>query len=184
VFLVVGLGNPGNRYRKTKHNLGFMVVENLAAQWNKRFKKGKGFSQVIETFVGSQKVILAKPITYMYKSGKAVDDLLMQYHVDLSHLIIVCDDFNLSLGKIRLRKKGSHGGHKGLTSIIHALGTQEFPRLRLGIGLISEIDASEFVLSPFRPSELPSVNTMIEKGAQVLTDFILKGIDWTMNSYN
>lgn len=184
MFLVVGLGNPGSRYRKTKHNLGFMVVEYLAAQWKKRFKRGKGFNRVIEAFVGSEKVILAKPMTYMNKSGKAVDDLIMRYHVDLSQLIIVCDDFNLSLGKIRLRKRGSHGGHKGLASIINALGTQEFPRLRLGIGFIPEIDTSDFVLSPFLPSELPSVNTMIEEGAQAVTDFILKGIDWTMNSYN
>lgn len=184
VFLIVGLGNLGNRYQKTRHNIGFMVVEDCARRWKKRFQKGEGHYEITETTVRSRNVFLVKPTIYMNRSGIAVVELLRRYAMELSHLLVVCDDLNLPLGKIRLRKKGSDGGHKGLASIISTLGTEEFPRLRLGIGFNGEIDATDYVLSPFLPSEQTIVNLMVERGGQVIVDFVQKGIEWTMNIYN
>ena len=184
MFLIVGLGNPGSRYRKTRHNLGFMVLESLAKQWHRRFGKGEGPYEIVESTIGSQSVLLIKPSTYMNRSGIAVDDLLKKYDVELSRLFVLCDDLNLPLGKLRLREKGSDGGHKGLASVITALGTEEFPRLRLGIGSDQEIDAEEYVLFPFLSVEYPFVNSMIEKGGQVVVNFVQNGIEWAMNLYN
>ncbi len=185
MFLVLGLGNPGKRYQKTRHNLGFMVLENVAFQWNKRFKQREGSSyQMIQTVVDSQSVFVAKPTTYMNKSGIAAREIMKEKKMDLSHFLVLCDDFNLPLGKIRIRKKGSAGGHNGLSSIIQTLGTEEFPRMRLGIGCTQEINRIDFVLSPFLSSEMVFVNEMIKIGSQGIIDFIQKGIDWTMNYYN
>ena len=184
MFLIVGLGNPTSRYRKTRHNLGFMVLDNLAKGWQKEFRKGKGHYKIIKTIIGSQKVILAKPTTYMNESGIAVYELVNKYNIELFNLLVLCDDLNLPLGKLRLRKKGSAGGHKGLASIIAALETDEFPRLRFGIGYNPLMDVSEYVLSPFLPAERDVVNSMIEKGGKAVKDFVERGIEWTMNFYN
>ena len=184
MFLIVGLGNPTSQYSDTRHNLGFMVLDDLAKEWHKKFRKGKGHYKLIKTTVDGQKVIFAKPTTYMNQSGVAVYELITKYNVELFNLLVLCDDLNLPLGKLRLRKKGSAGGHKGLASIIAALGTNEFPRLRLGIGYDPLIDASEYVLSPFLPTERSVVNSMIKKGGKAVIDFINRGIDWTMNFYN
>lgn len=184
MFAIVGLGNPGSRYRKTRHNLGYMVLDDLAHRWNKRFRKGAGFYKIVKTDVDSHRVLLAKPTTFMNRSGVSVGDIGERYGMDLSRFLIVCDDLNLPLGRIRLRKKGSHGGHKGLASIIDALGTHEFPRLRLGIGFNDNTESSEYVLSDFLLDELPILNQMVETGGRAIVDFVIEGIDWTMNVYN
>ena len=184
MFLIVGLGNPTYRYRDTRHNLGFMVLDSLAGRWEKQFRKGQGPYQLIKIAVGFQRVILAKPATYMNRSGIAVYELVNKYNVELFNLLVLCDDISLPLGKLRLRKKGSAGGHKGLASIIAALKTEEFPRLRFGIGCDPLIDTSEYVLSPFLPVERELVNSMIKRGNKAVIDFIDRGIDWTMNFYN
>jgi PTH1 family peptidyl-tRNA hydrolase len=184
VLLIVGLGNPDSRYKNTRHNLGYMVLDKLAKQWGKKFKKGKGPYNILRSKIGLNKIILAKPLTYMNNSGIAVDDLLKRYLVSVSDLLILCDDLNLPLGKLRLRKKGSDGGHKGLISIINYLNTKDFPRLRLGIGSDEKNDTVEFVLSRFEKNEQVIVNDMIERACQAVFDFAEKQIDWTMNFYN
>jgi PTH1 family peptidyl-tRNA hydrolase len=184
VFLIVGLGNPGSRYRNTRHNCGFMVLENLAKERNSQFKKGKGPYEILEVKIESYSVLLAKPTTYMNKSGIAVDDLVKRYSIQLFKLLILCDDRSLPVGKLRLRRKGSHGGHRGLGSIINYIRTNEFPRLRLGINTNPDIDAVDYVLSPFLSTERPRVNLMIETAGQAVVDFVVKGIEWTMNYYN
>lgn len=183
MIVIVGLGNPGSRYRDTKHNIGFMVLENLAEQWKRRYKK-EGFYRFLDTTVEEQRVLLIKPVTYMNRSGAAVEEVVRRYNVEPAQLLVVCDDLNLPLGKIRLRKKGSHGGHKGLASIIDHLNSNEFPRLRLGIDYNIDCDATEYVLTPFSFSDLPTVKKMISRGGEAVIDFIKRGIDWTMNSYN
>ena len=183
MIVIVGLGNPGFRYRKTKHNIGFMVLEALAKRWKKRFR-GKGHYRFVETTLGSKRVLLLKPVTYMNRSGVAVGDIVHRYNIDFSRLLVVCDDLNLPLGRIRLRKSGSHGGHKGLASIIDHLDSNEFPRLRLGIDYNVDCDAAEYVLTPFCHTDLPVVHKMINRGCEAIGDFIEKGIQYTMNSYN
>lgn len=184
MFLVIGLGNPGKKYQKTRHNLGFRIVENLALNWNIEFKKGNGPYLYIQTTFGSQDVFIAKPTTYMNRIGQAVKKICSEQETELSQLLVLCDDCNLPLGKLRIREKGSAGGHNGLASIINTLGTDEFPRMRLGIGYNKEMNMKNYVLSPFLSTEISQVNEMIKKGSQGIIDFVLRGIDWTMNYYN
>ena len=160
-----------------------MVLEDLAERWKRRYKRD-GFYRFLDTTVEKERVLLIKPITYMNRSGIAVEEVIRRYHINPSQLLVLCDDLNLPLGKIRLRKKGSHGGHKGLASIIDHLNSNEFPRLRLGIDYNTDCDATEYVLTPFSPGDLPTVEKMIIRGGEAVLDFITKGIDWTMNTYN
>lgn len=184
MFFVIGLGNPGKKYQQTRHNLGFLVVDNFASGVNIKFKKGNGPYQYTQTTFDSQSLFIAKPTTYMNRSGQAVKKILKERNTALSRLLVLCDDCNLPLGKIRIREKGSAGGHNGLASVIDLLGTNEFPRMRLGIGYNREINMKEYVLSPFLPTETVQVNEMIERGSQGIIDFVQRGIDWTMNHYN
>jgi peptidyl-tRNA hydrolase, PTH1 family len=184
VYLFVGLGNPGRTYQKTRHNLGFMVLDRLAERWNERFKPGFGPYDFLQANVAGGKILLAKPTTFMNRSGVAVQDAVRRYEVPLSNLIVVCDDFNLSLGAIRLRLKGSDGGHNGLASVIQSLGTSDFNRLRLGIGLQPRVDAIDYVLSRFPRKEQAAVETLVEDGADALIAAAENGIDWAMNRYN
>ncbi len=183
MYLIAGLGNPGLRYRKTRHNLGFMVLDRIAQKERVKFKK-KGQCQSCEVFFDSKRVVLAKPTTYMNRSGIAIESVIKKYNLKIPRIIILCDDLNLPLGKIRIRKKGSHGGHKGLASIIDYIGTSDFPRLRMGIGNDPEIDSIKFVLSPFKRSELQAVESMIEAATLAVREFVVKGIDSAMNLYN
>ena len=161
-----------------------MVLERLAVSWEAGFKKGRGPYTIAESYVERERVLLAKPTTYMNRSGYAVVDLFRRFPVTDSQFLVICDDLNLPLGKLRMRKMGSDGGHKGLASIIETLGANTFPRLRLGIGSHPDSDATEYVLSPFPSEELLSVEEMIRSGSQAVIDFIKNGIEWTMNFYN
>jgi peptidyl-tRNA hydrolase, PTH1 family len=184
VFLFVGLGNPGRTYERTRHNLGFMVLDRLAERWNGRFKPGFGPYDFLQANAAGGKILLAKPTTFMNRSGAAVQDAVRRYEVPLSSLIVVCDDFNLALGAIRLRPKGSDGGHNGLASVIEALGTSDFARLRLGIGLRPGINTVDYVLSRFPRKELAAVETLVEDGADALIAAAEDGIDRAMSRWN
>jgi PTH1 family peptidyl-tRNA hydrolase len=184
VYLIVGLGNPGKRYRETRHNLGFIVLENLADELGLRFRRGKGPFRKAEGRIGTGQVMLIKPQTYMNQSGIAVGSLMAKRSVALSDLLVVCDDLNLPLGRIRIRARGSDGGHKGLASIIQTLHSDDFPRLRLGIGNDPLAETTDFVLSRFRKTERTAVESMVEMGCRAVVDIITRGIDTAMNAYN
>lgn len=184
MFLVIGLGNPGKQYKYTRHNLGFMIVKQLTKSLNITFKKRKLF-WIATTNYNGKEIIFLLPMTYMNLSGKAVNFVMNKYKIDLSHILIICDDINLPFGKIRIRNKGSDGGHNGLASIIDYLGTKDFPRLRIGI--CSEYlkdHMVEFVLSPFAATELEKIDEVINSACQVVWSFINDGIIATMNKYN
>jgi PTH1 family peptidyl-tRNA hydrolase len=161
-----------------------MVVDTLALRWQLKFKKGKGPFEIAKYSDQTQNVVLAKPDTFMNRSGIAVQQLIRAHYTDISNCLIVCDDFHLPLGKIRIRKKGSHGGHKGLASIIDWLGTGEFTRLRLGIDLDPKMDVTDFVLAKFKSSEKSIVNEMVEMSADAAIQLMKHGIDYAMNTYN
>ena len=184
MFLVIGLGNPGYRYRNTRHNIGFRVVEQLSSQWLGRFRRGNGPYRWSELYVDGETVLLVKPTTYMNRSGLAVKALLREFPVDPTHMLVICDDFQLPLGKLRLRAKGSHGGHNGLASVIQAVGTEKLPRLKLGIGLENSVNIVNYVLSPFPRRDRPAVKKMIGDGRQAVICFVQRGLDWTMNMVN
>lgn len=182
-FLIVGLGNPGGQYEKTRHNLGFMIADNLAIRFKKSFSKFNTTYWGISFFYGQEKIILMKPTTYMNLSGIAVASFVQRYNIVLSNLLIICDDINLTFGTIRIRSKGSDGGQKGLRSIISALGTQNFPRLRIGIGNHCE-DATDYVLSQFNKKEQEDLPLIINWTADAVECFLLNGIEITMSRFN
>jgi len=182
-YLIVGLGNPGKKYEATRHNIGFMILDSLAAKYKIFFKKIQNtFS--IATFDCEGKIArLLKPITFMNLSGIAVAAGVQQYNIDLSNLLVICDDINLKFGTLRIRSKGSDGGQKGLRSIISLLGTEQFPRLRVGIG-DHFIDAADYVLSPFQSAETKDVPSIINTAANAVESFVLNGIELTMSRFN
>jgi PTH1 family peptidyl-tRNA hydrolase len=185
VKLLAGLGNPGRSYQKTRHNLGYRVVDLLAAKHKTKFKGGKGEYLHCRIEVEGRKVYLLKPLTFMNASGQAVFDSLRFFDLTPPELFVICDDAALPFGSLRIREKGSDGGHKGLRSIIYQLGTEEFPRLRLGIGPApAEIDLEDFVLQRFKKEEGKSVEELIQRGSQAVESSIILGVRESMNRFN
>lgn len=183
--LVVGLGNPGSSYEGSRHNVGFRVVDLLArrsgiAVKERRFRALLGLGRI-----GGQDVILAKPLTYMNLSGHAVKAIMDWHGLESSQLLVIYDDMDLDLGRIRIRPKGSAGGHNGMKSIIALMGSEDFPRVRVGIGRPSpSLDGVEHVLGWFSPEEMPIVSTAIEWAANAVELYLQEGLDEAMNRYN
>lgn len=184
--LIAGLGNPGRLYRDTRHNLGFKVVDKLSKKFAlKVIRKERFGAKFGEVRIKKEKIILVKPLTFINLSGEAVSHLCRYFRLEPSSLLVICDDLNLSLGKIRIRPKGSAGGHKGLHSIIEKLGTKDFARLRIGIGnpLPTE-DAVNFVLSKFNPQEKILIDQSVTLAAEAVEVIIAEGIEVAMRRYN
>lgn len=183
--LVVGLGNPGTEYARTRHNAGFIFIKQLAREYKVKFIRIKraAYAEVANKF--PEHVILAVPKTYMNKSGVAVKYLVNRFKAAGEDVVVAYDDFDLELGDIRIRKRGSAGSHKGLRSIIQELGTQEFTRIRIGIGPLPQAeDAADFVLSPFTKDERPFFKESLEKAGGALHLILTGAIDEAMNKYN
>lgn len=185
MHLLVGLGNIGNEYKKTRHNVGFEVIDEFAGKFSCNWEAGKGDYYFSKGMYKDKDFVLLKPTTYMNNSGLAVAHALQLYQVDLSNLLIICDDYNLPLGKIRLRPKGSDGGHNGLSSIIYHLMSEDFPRLRIGIGNnFAQGGLVSFVLSNFNDDEKMTINDTIKKSSDAVLSFINNGIQKTMTMFN
>lgn len=185
VHLVVGLGNPGARYATTRHNVGYQVVDRLAAAHGLRFAQRRFEAMLAEGTILDQRVVLAKPETYMNASGEAVGPLVRWHKVALSDLLVIYDDLDLPLGRLRLRPSGSAGGHLGMKSIIAALGTHAFPRLRIGIGRPpAGLDAAAYVLQPFSPDERPLIAAALERAQAAVECWLREGLAAAMNAFN
>ncbi|MDD2497242.1 MAG: aminoacyl-tRNA hydrolase [Desulfitobacteriaceae bacterium] len=182
--LIVGLGNPGSRYEITRHNIGFMVVDLLADKLNIDFRKKSHFSEMAEGRLGGEKIILLKPLTYMNLSGQAVSSAMSFYKIEFSNLLVVFDDMDLDIGRLRIRPNGSAGGHKGMGSIIRMLGSEELPRLRVGIGHPEYQPVTDFVLRPFSDDEWAEEKKAITNAADAILLWIEEGIITAMNKYN
>ncbi len=183
--LIVGLGNPGERYKNTRHNLGYRVVDFLAEENRKSFKPGKGEFLFCEIQTDDQTVYLIKPLAFMNSSGEAVVEVMDNLNLGIESLFVVCDDVNLPLGKIRIRERGTEGGHKGLRSIIYQLDSIDFARLRMGIGdTTDDVDLEEFVLQDFKEEEKKAVDQMVEKAAAAVENTWVNGIEDSMNRFN
>lgn len=181
--LIVGLGNPGPRYENTKHNLGFGVVNELLLRLQLNRLAPLCRSLVARTEWHASEVIFAKPMTYMNKSGQAVNMLVQKFDILPHDLCVVYDDLNLDIGVLRMRKAGSDGGHNGLKSIIHHLGTQDFPRLRVGIGKV-EGDWMDHVLNEFSAAEREDINWAIPCAADAIETFVIEDVQTAMNRFN
>jgi peptidyl-tRNA hydrolase, PTH1 family len=182
--VVVGLGNPGRRYDGTRHNVGFAVVDALAKGRNVGRAQRRFDAETAELTEDGDKVLLVKPESYMNLSGRCVRQALDFYQTPLPDLLVVCDDFNLPLGKLRFRPRGTHGGHNGLRDIQQHLGTTEYARLRIGVGAPPEEGAVDHVLSRFRPAERPVIDDALALATQAVVHWIHHGIDKAMNQYN
>jgi PTH1 family peptidyl-tRNA hydrolase len=181
--VVVGLGNPGGKYDGTRHNVGFAVVDGLAAAPGAGRFQSRFQAQVAELNEGGQKVLLVKPETFMNLSGRCVRQFLDYYQVPLTDLLVVCDDINLPLGKLRVRARGTHGGHNGLRDIQQHLGTTEYARLRIGVDAPRD-DAVDHVLGRFKPAERPVIEDAISLAVQAVVVWISQGVEACMNRYN
>jgi PTH1 family peptidyl-tRNA hydrolase len=183
--LIVGLGNPGKRYENTRHNVGFEVLRHLASRCADETEKDKFEGRVADAMIAGQRAMLLWPYTLMNRSGQSVLAAVDFYQLPLAELLVVCDDFNLALGTLRFRRQGSAGGQKGLQDIIHRLGTEEFSRLRIGIGPVpSGRDAADFVLSRFSATERPGIDEAIERAAEGVERWVTHGIEASMNQFN
>jgi len=182
--LVVGLGNPGSKYQGTRHNIGFELVDRLARGGSNAAFARKFDGLLAEVEIDFRRVLLLKPETFMNLSGRAVGQAVRFFKLPIADLLVVCDDLSLPLGKLRLRPAGSDGGQKGLRDIAAHLGTDQYPRLRIGIGENLDADAVDFVLTRFRNSERPLIDDALILASQAVAVWVTQGIDAAMNRFN
>ncbi len=183
-YLIVGLGNIGDEYKDTRHNIGFMIIEQLMEKHNVTAKQER-LAYVSQIKYRSRQLILAMPTTYMNLSGKAVRYHMDKNNIPLERLLILTDDLSLPFGRLRMRRKGSDGGHNGLKDIQQTLGTQSYPRLRFGIGSdYSKGQQIDFVLGTFTPEESDKLPELIEESCKGILSFVTIGLDRTMNTFN
>jgi peptidyl-tRNA hydrolase, PTH1 family len=185
MYLIIGLGNPGSRYRKTRHNIGFMVLEKIAARWEIDLKQ-KSFDALWNRGkVAGKNVLLAMPQTYMNLSGNAARSLLAYFKVDISHLIVIHDDLDLPFATMRLKSGGGDAGHKGLKSIMTSLGSAEFMRIRMGIGKPSDrTPVEDYVLQKFNSDESAMLQQAIQSASEATTDILKIGMQQAMVKYH
>lgn len=183
--MIAGLGNPGAEYAKTKHNAGFMLVDALAERlgadaWRERYD-----ALVVETRIGSEKVLLVKPLTYMNESGRAIGPLMSWYKLEAEDLIVVHDDMDIPAGTVRIRRKGSAGGHNGIRSILAHLGDEHFARVRIGIGRpLPGWTVIHHVLAPFPPEDVPKIRDAVSYLLPAVECIVTEGVDMAMNKFN
>lgn len=189
MFLIVGLGNPGARYARTRHNIGWLVLDEVARRFQLDFAKRAHEAMTAATLIGEHRVLVAKPQTFMNESGRAAGALLRYNKIEIANLLVICDDLNLPTGKLRLRGTGSDGGQNGLKSVARALATTKYARLRFGVGAPTEEErqqrgTADFVLSPFTLDESAIVQDGIARAADCIETFVHDGLESAMNRFN
>ncbi len=183
--LVAGLGNPGRPYAGTRHNVGFEVIDELARRHQVGFEAAPADAMMGKWRRDGDVVLLVKPLTFMNLSGVSVGQLLRYFKIDVADLLVICDDVNLPLGRLRVRGSGSEGGHNGLRSMAQQLGTAEYPRLRVGVGRgDARRDLADHVLAGFAPEEQPGVDEAVTRAAEAVECWVLDGLAKTMNVFN
>jgi len=183
LWLLVGLGNPGSRYARTRHNIGFMVLDALTDDLGLTFRERTDY-RVTGGSMENERIIFMEPLTFMNRSGIAVKKISDKHAVPLEKIIVVHDDLDLPAGKLKIRKKGSSGGHKGIDSIMQNLGTRDFIRVKIGIGRDPLIPAETFVLSKFRRDEIPLIRDAVSQASRAVACIIAEGPDSAMNKFN
>ncbi len=185
-FIIAGLGNPGVEYEKTRHNTGFMAVDALSQRFGFSVNTHKFNALIADTVISDKRCLVMKPLTYMNKSGEAISDAMDFYNIPPENIIVIFDDISLDVGKMRLRRKGSSGGHNGIKSIIHNCGSQDFPRIKIGVGgkPHPDYDLADWVLSFYSDNELKLLGEVFDHTARAV-ELILRGnINQAMNDYN
>lgn len=183
MYLIAGLGNPGREYEMTRHNIGFITIDYLADKYNVKVNKLKYKALYGETRIAQEKVLLIKPQTYMNNSGESLIDFVNFFKVPIENLIVISDDVSLDYGRIRVRGKGSAGGHNGLKSIIYLLNSDEFPRVKIGVGS-PEHDMVNHVLGRFPKEKMPAMEDAVERAMGAVEEIIAHGVPSAMNKFN
>jgi PTH1 family peptidyl-tRNA hydrolase len=185
IFLIVGLGNPGREYFRTRHNIGFRIVDRLAETLEVRFSRQQNQSFVASALRDGTKIILAKPQTYMNLSGRSVAALVRFYKIPPANLLVCCDDIDLPAGTIRMRARGSSAGQRGMQSVLDSLGTRDVPRLRFGIGRPpGRMNAADYVLRDFDPADEELIRVVVDNAVQAVLTFVDCGMTEAMNRFN
>lgn len=183
MYLVVGLGNPGEKYDKTRHNVGFDIIDLCETKYKFTINRTKFKGVYGETIIEGEKVIFLKPQTYMNLSGDSIRELAMFYKIPNDNIIVIYDDISLEMGRIRIKEKGSAGGHNGIKSIISQLSTQEFPRIKVGIGKPKD-ELTDYVLGKFSKEELNLIEKVFDVAVEAVGIIISKGVQEAMNKFN
>ncbi len=185
-FVIAGLGNPGDKYKNTKHNVGFMAADLIAENYNMQFKKSKFNAEVCDCKIKDTRCLIVKPQTFMNNSGEALKKVLSFYKVPVDNLIVIFDDISLEPGKIRVRRKGTDGGHNGIKSIISNLKSEEFKRVRIGVGAKpnKDFDLAAWVLSDFSKEIKPEINKAVNMAKLAVETIITSDVDTAMSQYN
>jgi peptidyl-tRNA hydrolase, PTH1 family len=184
-YLLIGLGNPGREYRDSRHNVGFMLVDRIAVRLDARGMKVQSKAIVTTAMYEDRKLILAKPQTYMNLSGQSVQGLIHFYKLPLANVLIAYDDLDIPFGTIRIRPGGGPGGQRGMASTIEHIGTNDFPRLRIGIGRPpGKMDPAAYILQDFTRAEMKILSEILDRAADAALEFVLNGLDKAMNKYN
>ncbi|MEW6570268.1 MAG: aminoacyl-tRNA hydrolase [Nitrospirota bacterium] len=183
MWIVAGLGNPGRKYSRTRHNIGFMVVEEVAKQHKLSFKNMKG-CRIGRGSVEGQDIILVEPLLYMNNSGAVIKEVMEKFDASPGNLIVIHDDLDMEIGKVRIRKRGSSGGHRGMESIIQSIGSTDFLRLKIGIGRGEGLSPEDYVLSKFKRSEMTIMKSSIKEAVEAIRTIILEGAEAAMNRFN
>ena len=183
--LIVGLGNPGKQYKDTRHNVGFMFVDNIVNKLGLKFSLDKALKcEILQTNINGEKVIFIKPMTYMNLSGDSVYLVANYYKIAIEDILVIYDDLDLETGKIRIRPNGSSGGHKGIQSIINNLGTKDIKRVRIGIDKVSSDKTIDYVIGNFSKQDREIIDISIEKAIDILNDFLKLPFEQVMSRYN
>lgn len=183
--LIVGLGNPGIKYKETRHNVGYMFVDKVVEEYGLKFVLNKQLkSEITNTIINNEKIIFIKPQTYMNLSGDAVLSVINYYKIELNNVLVIYDDLDLPTGKLRIRQSGSSGGQKGIQNIIDRLNTNNIKRVRIGINNNSKIDAVNYVLGKFTTDELISINLTLDKSVAMINSFVRDSFADFMNKFN
>ncbi len=185
-MLIVGLGNPGLEYEGTRHNIGFEALDSLCKKHNISLNKMKYNAYIGESNIAGKRVLLAKPLTYMNNSGEAVGKISSFYKIEPENILVMFDDISLDVGKIRLRRKGSAGGHNGIKDIIAHLGSEDFPRIKIGVGMKPhpDYDLKDWVLSRFPKTDKEAVESAVEVAVKAVEEILARGIDSAMNKFS
>ncbi|MDD6919913.1 MAG: aminoacyl-tRNA hydrolase [Eubacteriales bacterium] len=184
MYVVVGLGNPGKQYENTRHNIGFIAIDYLADKLGVKVNKIKHKALIGESSVNGEKIVLVKPQTYMNLSGESVRELMNYYKVPIENLIVIYDDIDTDVGKLRIRKKGSAGTHNGMKSIIYQIRDDNFVRFRIGVGKNNNIPLDRYVLSGFQKDEVSKLEEVVDRTYLAILETINTDIDMAMNRYN
>jgi len=185
-YMIVGLGNPGLQYETTRHNVGFMAMDAICEKFQCSCNKSKFNAYMGDTVIGGKRVLLLKPLTYMNNSGEAVLAAARFYKIDISNILVMYDDISLDPGIIRIRRKGSAGGHNGIKDIIEVFGSENFPRIKIGVGAKPhpDYDLKDWVLGKFKPEEKEKVNAALENVVKAVNEILQRGIDSAMNKFS